>query len=165
MKFLFREIFFKEKNKKIKIDINLLMRIKQYLQIHDSTVESGGILCGFVCIDTFDLLITEMTVPCEGDVLKRNRFIRKSSEHIKIYKKLYETTNKTCLYIGEWHTHAESFPVFSKMDADNWKSISKKAKCLPIQIHLIAGTRAIKIWAVCKEEIPILIDTLFWDDV
>ena len=165
MKFLFREILFEEKNRKIKVDVNLLKRMKQYLPFGDETKESGGILLGVVCRDSLDLLITEMTVPYDGDVSKRYSFFRKSSEHIKVYNKLYESSSKTCLYVGEWHTHAESIPSFSKVDLDNWCFISRKAKDFPMQIHVIAGTCAIRFWAVCKNEKPLLLDTVIWDDV
>ena len=165
MKFLFREILFKEMNKKIKMDMNLLKRMKQYLQIHDSAVESGGILLGVVCRESLDLLITEMTVPYEGDVAKRNSFVRRSPEHIKVYNQIYESSNKTCLYIGEWHTHAECIPAFSKVDEDSWMSISRRASHFSMQIHVIAGTKAVRIWAVYKEAIPVLLDTLIWDEL
>ncbi|MDD6133653.1 MAG: Mov34/MPN/PAD-1 family protein [Selenomonadaceae bacterium] len=145
--------------------MNLLKRMKQYLQIGDGTEESGGILLGFVCRDSFDLLITKMTEPYEEDVSNRYSFTRKSLEHIKVYNEMYESSNKTCLYVGEWHTHAEDMPAFSKVDSDNWRTISRKAKDSSMQIHVIAGTRAVRFWAVCKEAEPVLLDTVIWDEV
>ena len=165
MKFLFREILFKEKDKRIKFDLNLLKRMKQYLQLQDETGESGGILLGFVSRESQDLLVTEMTVPYEGDESKRNRFVRKSQEHIKRYTELYESNHKTCLYVGEWHTHAEYTPVYSKIDEGNWNSISRKSKGFLMQIHVIAGTEAVGFWAVCNSEPPVLLDMILWVEV
>lgn len=165
MKFLFREILFKEKDKRIKFDLNLLKQMKQYLQLQDEAGESGGILLGLVCRESHDLLVTEMTVPCEGDESTRNRFVRKSQEHIKRYNELYKSSHKTCLYVGEWHTHAEHKPVYSKIDEDNWKSISRKSKDFMMQIHVIAGTGAVGFWTVYNGEPPVLLDMTIWDAV
>lgn len=162
MKSLFREIIFVEKKKKILFDINLFDNMRRYLQVQDDTRESGGILLGSVCKDNLAILVTEMTVPYEDDFSRRNSFIRQSFGHIKLYNERYTHSQKTCLYIGEWHTHPEDIPDFSKVDEDNWKSISNSNEVFPMQIHVIAGRVAIRFWAVCKNEMPVLLDTFMW---
>lgn len=164
MKILFRKILFAERKKRIFFDERLLNKMKPYLQLKDWHRECGGILLGYVCKENLDLCVTEMTVPYKGDCSKWNGFIRQSPEHVKMYNRIYESSNKTCLYVGEWHTHPENIPNYSKADEDNWKSISQADKAFPTQIHVIAGRVAVRFWAVCEGEKPILLDTLNWKE-
>ena len=69
-------------------------------------------------------------------------------------------------YIGEWHTHDEDLPNYSRLDLKNWKKIMKESPGNIEHFHIIVGSKAIRIWKFGKLlKDPDLIKTIYWEDV
>lgn len=151
---------------KIKICGNILNAMKEYVQEGIPSVESGGILIGKENISNNNVIINHLTFPMPKDKQKYDRFFRNDKKHIEIFNYLYNSSNKTLRYIGEWHTHPEAIPNFSSIDLNNWKRINDLFPFLINNYHFIIGYEAIRIWGFLgKNKNTKLLDTIFWEDM
>lgn len=150
--------------KKIKICHNITHTLFEYMQKDFFSNEAGGILIGKENKSNENIIINHITVPMTKDERKQNKFIRKDKRHIELFKNLYEKSDKTLRYIGEWHTHPEAIPNFSYIDLKNWEKISKDSKGDVEFYHIIVGYKAIRIWTITNKLQVRLINTIFWKD-
>lgn len=149
---------------KIKVSKSVLEQIYQYRQVGYLSSESGGVLIGRQIISTGNLIIDHCTVPMPLDVCKRTRYLRKDPKHIEFFTTLRQRENNIYAYVGEWHTHPELIPSYSSMDLRNWKRIGKESSAP--QFHLIAGTKAFRIWHYCPlSNSPYEVKTILWNQV
>ena len=111
-------------------------------------MEQGGILAGYYDKWIDGIIISDITYPQDEDVCGQFRFSRKSSGHQKIMDKLWETSEHTKSYIGEWHTHNQKNPEPSWIDVSNWKKIAKRKQNFDELFFVIVGTHNIGIWCV-----------------
>lgn len=129
----------------------VLNRLSTFIQ-HEGQSEAGGVLLGRVLKETGDIIIDEITVPTEGDQRSRFTFYRSRKKHQQAIDMAWEDSQKTCNYLGEWHTHPEPVPTPSSVDLRNWKARLKKdffdGPCL---YFIIVGTETIEAWEGCKE--------------
>lgn len=135
------------KNKKIKIEDNVLNLINSYKQLNRRDCEAGGILIGRENKESGNIIIEYASEPYEKDKRTRTSFYRQDKKHVEFYNDLYSKNNEIYAYIGEWHTHPEDYPNYSSKDINNWKRISKinndKEK---VYYHLILGNKEIRVW-------------------
>ena len=158
-------MYFEESNRKVKIESAVLETIKKYIQYGDRN-EAGGVLLGREERLSKNIIVDKLTTPGPCDERKRNSFFRKDAEHINCYEKLYYSSNMKYAYIGEWHTHHEEIPNYSKIDFDNWLIISKNDKSKNDHFHIIVGTKAIRIWKVShKTNLAEFMVTWEWRDI
>lgn len=131
----------------IKIDSNVIAEISSYVQDTFAKPESGGLLIFRENIGTGNIIIELNTVPFENDIQLRHKFKRKDKRHVEFFNKIYEESEGTYGYIGEWHTHAENHPNYSLTDIVNWRKIAKDS-CLKNKsfYHVIVGTDTLRIW-------------------
>lgn len=153
-------------NIQIKICCGVFQVMKKYIQIGDKSLEAGGILIGKENISDNNIIIRYITEPYESDKRTYSRFIRKDKRHIDIFKGIFKSSNQIYGYIGEWHTHDEDLPEYSKIDLKNWRKIMKESPGDIEHFHIIVGIKAIRIWnleKILKE--PKLIKTIYWNEV
>ncbi len=156
---------FEDGLRKIKIEDNVLARIRLFCQIKNNMPESGGILAGRENISNDNMIIENITEPMASDYQSRCRFTRKDPGHITFFQKLYRENNGTVRYIGEWHTHPEDVPHYSIIDLKNWKKIYRNAIEKQSQYHLIAGRKAIVIWKYSALNfLPVEVLSVNWED-
>lgn len=137
---------------KLKISQKVLETVNKYRQIHSHEPEGGGMLFGRLLIDSPDIVIDELSVPMEGDIRTRFSFHRSHKNHQKVLDCLWESSNKTCHYLGEWHTHPERNPSPSVVDINEWKRIMTKTLTESnMFIFMIVGTEQIRIWQGCRD--------------
>lgn len=83
--------------------------------------EIGGLLLGYRRGN--HLHITKSTFPGKKDVSQRYKFIRQDISHQLIAFSRWVRSGKKMGWIGEWHTHPETFPSPSLTDLSSWKSL------------------------------------------
>lgn len=164
-KIKFSSIIFSDDNRTIKISSVVLETIFKYIQKTDKALEAGGLLLGREDKETNNLIIDFCTSPFPNDKRSKYRFNRIDKKHIVEYEKINSNNENIYLYIGEWHTHPELEPSFSKIDYDNWININKEDNCCNFQYQIIAGIDKIRIWKVEDEGKIINIYGKSWNDL
>jgi len=155
-----------DQNISIKICFSIISIMKQYIQNGLFSLEAGGILIGKENISNNDLIVKYLTVPYKKDKRKHCRFLRQDNQHIRFFEKIYNEHDEVYRYIGEWHTHDENIPMYSKMDLNNWKKIYKDAPEDINHYHIIVGRKAFRIWKVNNYfDKPQIVKTIYWEDV
>lgn len=161
----FSNIIFSDNNRTIKISSTVLESIFKYIQKTDKALEAGGILLGREDKETNNLIIDSCTPPFPNDKRSKYSFYRIDKKHIVEYEKLNSNNENIYLYIGEWHTHPELEPSFSKIDYNNWININKEDNCYDFQYQIIAGIEKIRIWKVEEDKKIIKVYDKFWNDL
>ena len=128
--------------------------------------KAGGILLGRQNISNNNIIIEHHTEPMHGDYQTRLRFLRRDPGHLSFFQELYNNSNGTIGYIGEWHTHPEDIPQYSIIDLKNWRKIHGKSGTNQVQYHLIAGRNAVAIWKYSgKQPYLVKIASICWEDL
>lgn len=122
----------------------VIKNLNKFRQNDSIDPESGGLLLGRTDIHG-NTKIIDITVPLEGDIQSRFRFLRKSNKH----KDILLESKKKCLYFkGNWHTHPVKVPEPSWVDMISWKNTLKK--CKPGEskycFFIIIGIKDIRVW-------------------
>ena len=134
--------------KQVSITSDVIKALKEVQQDRNYKKEQGGILVGFYDSLIDSLVISDITYPQSQDVCSRFRFSRKSHGHQSIMDDLWEQSGHRKSYLGEWHTHNQTFPIPSSIDIRNWKKISKREHNFDEKIFVIVGTENIGIWCI-----------------
>lgn len=155
----------KDKDRKIKICNEILKTMYCYVQKEGKDNEAGGIIVGRENTDNNNVILEYVTVPMKHDVRTRIRYDRKDKEHLDYYKKLYNENEGIYAYYGEWHTHPEDSPRYSKADLNNWKKIARK-DVKNFQYHIIVGRKQIIIWKMgIGYLLPQFVGEISWDEI
>ena len=144
-----------DRDRSVKIQKELLSIIYDYLQNSFYSFEAGGIILGREDINSNNLIIDIITEPYKKDYRSRYKFVRKDQKHLKTYENENFRNNNIYMYVGEWHTHPEKIPHYSNIDKNNWERICKENIANPYQFHIIAGTEALSIWRISKNDCAI----------
>lgn len=131
---------------KLKIEESVAFFFSKYMEEYNFKIESGGIIVGTLNIHENQVIVTDITLPYVNDVRKSNMFKRDSFGHQEEMDKLWEESNRTKTYLGEWHTHKQDIPVPSWIDKNDWKRISKKTLNYKAAFFVIVGQKEIKVW-------------------
>lgn len=84
---------------------------------------------------------------------------------MSFFQRLYNNSNGTVGYVGEWHTHPEDVPKYSIIDLKNWRKIYINTKMNQVQYHLIAGRKALVIWKYSGNNLcPDKLASIYWED-
>jgi integrative and conjugative element protein (TIGR02256 family) len=118
-----------------------------FIQNSPSMPESGGVLLGRFIINSNDVVVDKVTVPTQGDRQGRFRFFRSHKPHQARIDEEWITSEGTCNYLGEWHTHPEANPIPSFCDLANWKKrlIFDRFDSDSL-FFVIVGTEQINVW-------------------
>lgn len=139
--------FLLSNNGKLKISVHALERMGKYRQVNDEDTEAGGVLLGRFIVDSKDIIIDEVSVPMVGDKRRRTSFVRNAKSHQRIIDFQWFNSKGTCNYLGEWHTHPESYPDYSGVDIENWKDRLKKDTFTSRFLYfIIVGIKKIEVW-------------------
>lgn len=126
------------------INEDVIVKLNEFRQSCYNDPECGGLLLGRTDIQG-NTKVIDITVPLEGDIQSRFRFLRKSNKH----KEILVESKKRCLYFkGNWHTHPVNIPNPSLTDTISWKNTLKK--CKPGEskyaFFIIVGITEIRVW-------------------
>ncbi|MBF0705795.1 Mov34/MPN/PAD-1 family protein [Alkalihalobacillus hwajinpoensis] len=151
----------------ILIEQHVIEVIKGMRQQKSYHKETGGMLLGSILSVNHGIVIRDYTKPLDGDYCSRYRYIRQKQSHNAILQKKWKQSNHTLMYLGEWHTHPEKEPHYSKQDMNNWKNLLKKSDTFTdYLLFIIGGIDGLKIWSGCRktEEIVLLFEGEYNED-
>lgn len=130
----------------IKIDKSVLERMYAFRQKEVHQYEVGGMVIGYRLKSNDTLIISDLTLPLETHSQSKTSFVRSSAHNAILEEKWYES-QKTIMYMGEWHTHFEKSPNRSRTDISSWKKLMKSAVTeTDILLFFIVGIDKYKIW-------------------
>lgn len=108
--------------------------------------EAGGLILGFIDIETNGLLSELITKPCRGDKRWRYGFYRGDGHQEKVSAWHRETDGRGTM-IGLWHSHPEPIPHPSGTDWNDLDNTLRSATYNgPGLVYLIVGTEYIGCW-------------------
>lgn len=132
---------------KIELSKNAIKNMFRYKQSTSKDIEGGGVLLGRFVINSKNVIVDEVSTPCLSDIRTNRRFKRDRDYHQRIIDKFWEESKGTCNYLGEWHTHAEWFPMPSRRDKESWKAILKNDNFSSRFLYfIIIGQKSIGVW-------------------
>lgn len=134
-------------NNKIKISPRALLGMKTFIQNDPREKEAGGVLLGRFLVGNNDVVVDYITVPMVGDKRSRFGFFRSKYAHQKRISEAWSTSQGTCNYLGEWHTHPEDDPYPSAYDFTDWKNkLNRDTFDSDFLFFIIVGTVQVNIW-------------------
>jgi integrative and conjugative element protein (TIGR02256 family) len=141
-----RLTFSRARSGRVQIRGTVLQAMLSFAQLDEDRVESGGLLVGRHIRESDDVIVDVATTPLPGDRQERYRFIRGKRAHQAELDRLWETSNGTWTYLGEWHTHAEPVPRPSSVDRSNWRRILTCDQFSEWLFFVIVGMTDLCIW-------------------
>lgn len=108
--------------------------------------EAGGLILGFIDLNTDGLLAESLTVPGRGDKRSRTSFFR-SARHQHEAEQWNEKNGGRGTQLGLWHTHPEPQPTPSGVDLNDCDNVLKNGTFdSGGLLYLIVGTSTIGCW-------------------
>jgi integrative and conjugative element protein (TIGR02256 family) len=140
----------------LKLSNNVINSMNEYVQDKHHKDEAGGVLLGRFILNSKDIIIDKVTIPLQGDFRSRFRYIREADGHQSLINEAWESSDGTCNYLGEWHTHPEDYPNPSGQDLKNWKEILNTRTFSSQYLYfIIVGIEEIRIWEGYKRKLRI----------
>jgi len=112
--------------------------------------ETGGVLMGYIAADYY--VVTDLIGPGPNAVHGLFSFEPDQEFHKQEIADLYERSKQTTTYLGDWHTHPNSFPYLSATDKKTAQKIASYSEArLPNPLMLVVAPPAcdFKAW-ICK---------------
>lgn len=132
---------------KLKITPEAFQRISEFIQIEPQHSEAGGVLLGRLIKDSKNIVIDRVSIPMVADKRTRFSFLRNAKIHQRIIDKAWKESSGTCNYLGEWHSHPESYPTPSGVDLKNWRNRLIQDTYFSRYLYfLILGIKEFYIW-------------------
>ncbi len=121
-----------------------LARFEQHSEVEP---EAGGVLLGRWLRDGSAVIVDEVTTPGGTDEAGRYTFHRSHEHHQRLTDEAWERSGGTCVYLGEWHTHAEPDPTPSRIDLDDWQRRLREDDVeADLRFFAIVGTEVTRLW-------------------
>lgn len=131
----------------LKLDVDVLHIFSKFRQMDRLATEAGGVIIGRHIVATDDVVADLATTPSKGDRRTRTSFHRSQEAHQPIVDTVWSRSAGTQVYLGEWHTHPEPYPVPSCMDMDDWqRRLERDVVDAGFVFFLIVGQAAVHVW-------------------
>lgn len=131
----------------IKISNNVVSLFHEYRQIGTRDTEAGGVLLGRFIRFSKNIVVDHVTAPMNRDIRRRYYFKKNRNDHQEAIQCIWEKSDGTCNYLGEWHTHPEPHPTPSGHDIKEWKKVLRDTICDSNELFfIIIGKESIGIW-------------------
>ena len=140
--------FLIQNNLELCLKDNVWDHFKLLQRANEFSAENGGILIGQLNPAEKQVLITDFTEAMKSDKRSRFHFFRSEKSHQKVMDDLWEESDFTKTYLGEWHTHDEDVPSPSSTDIREWKRICNRQYNSPDLFFIIVGKMEIGIWTI-----------------
>ena len=135
----------------IRVSYKLINQLLKFKQNNINTLESGGVLIGKYLNSGGTLLIDDFTPPQVSDQQGRCMYYR-SKSHNNLVQQIWRESDHYSTYVGLWHTHPESVPIYSSIDKDDWlyalNNSQYEGKNL---LFFIVGQSHIRCWLGTKK--------------
>lgn len=137
--------------RRIEVDASIRCIIKRLQMTYSFQEEIGGILIGCYDAELKSIRITDMSFPYPRDRKSKFRFNRRDAGHQQLMDRIWDESDHTKAYIGEWHIHDQEIPIPSSTDIKTWTRISRQNVALQdgsVLIHFQANRGIRRIVAV-----------------
>lgn len=114
-------VFIRDEGARLKLDEAVVGVLLGHAQRDQRALEAGGVLMGRHIRGTRDVVVDSVTTPMRGDRRSRFSFHRSQGPHQRALNDAWESSQGTCVYLGEWHTHPEPYPNPSSVDLADWR--------------------------------------------
>jgi integrative and conjugative element protein (TIGR02256 family) len=114
-------VFLRNEGARLKLDEAVVDVLLSHAQRDPNAMEAGGVLMGRHIRGTRDVVVDSVTTPMRGDARSRFSFHRSRKPHQRALDEAWESSEGTCVYLGEWHTHPEPYPNPSSVDMADWR--------------------------------------------
>ena len=114
-------VFIRDEGARLKLDEAVVGVFFSHAQRDPNAMEAGGVLMGRHIRGTRDVVVDSVTTPMRGDRRSRFSFHRSQRPHQRALNGAWESSQGTCVYLGEWHTHPEPYPTPSSIDLADWR--------------------------------------------
>ena len=123
-----------------------------FIQDESAKTEAGGVLLGRYIKGTDDVVVDRVTVPMPGDRRSRFGFFRRAKRHQYVVDLAWVGSNRSCNYIGGWHTHPENPPEPSRIDLRDWKrALRRETFDAESLFFAILGLVDLQVWEGFRE--------------
>ncbi|WP_289245284.1 Mov34/MPN/PAD-1 family protein [uncultured Methylophaga sp.] len=134
------------------ISLALMQSLCSWKQKDASSREAGGVVLGYIDIETNGLLACEFSKPGAGDRRSRNGFFR-GKRHQKEIDQWNKSSGGNGTLIGLWHTHPEKSPTPSSTDLNDCSNVLTKGCYSPDGLlYLIVGLEYIGVWFAARKK-------------
>jgi integrative and conjugative element protein (TIGR02256 family) len=140
-------VFSQADGSRVKLTVEVLVRLQSYAQHSLGAFEAGGVLIGRYLLDSNDIVVDDLTGPMPGDKRGRFFFHRAQTLHQQAIEKAWRASGGTRTYLGEWHTHPEPYPTPSGTDRRDWCRKLRHDQYFARLLFLIVGTTEIRGWS------------------
>jgi integrative and conjugative element protein (TIGR02256 family) len=140
-------VFSRHNGGRIKVTAAVLRVMQSYAQHGRRATEAGGVLLGRYLQGSADVVVDAVTVPMPGDKRSRYSFYRAKARHQAAIDATWQASGGTCTYLGEWHTHPETYPTPSGIDTTDWRRRLRTDDYHDELFFLIVGTVEIRAWS------------------
>jgi integrative and conjugative element protein (TIGR02256 family) len=124
-----------------------LALLLSHRQLGRKDKEAGGVLLGRYIRGCRDMVIDSLSVPGPKDWRTRTSFYRLREHHQKAIDEAWQSSRGTVNYLGEWHTHPESFPTPSNVDIWDWRRrLQEDTFDSGSLLFLIVGLEQMRVW-------------------
>ncbi len=137
-----------------------LSTLLSYIQNGPGKREAAGVLLGRHILNSEDIVVDGATRPMPGDWRTRTQYRRARRRHQIEIDQAWKRSHGTCTYLGEWHTHAEPYPIPSKIDMQDWQRRLRVDKYTEPIFFVIVGTSAICAWEGRRDGSFILLESI-----
>lgn len=128
-----------------------LQHVRRYRQTAPWATEAGGQLFG--TLSAAQVCVSEASGPYPGDERSRYRY---RSNPAAAQRAIEDRHKRGLLYLGEWHTHAEDYPVASGLDDDAMRRliVSSQLNSNALLMMIVGRARSpqgLAVWSVSRE--------------
>lgn len=109
------------------------------------SVESFGVLIGTTSLDRRDIWIETVTTPLPHDRPSQSSFVLLDPGHQRAVCREFTCSRNRAIYLGTWHTHAESIPEPSAIDRKDWLACLRANPRRPLAFVLV-GTEKVRVF-------------------
>ena len=126
--------------------IAFIQALSSWRQIRCLSREAGGLILGYIDIETGGLLAEKLTTPGRGDQRSRTGFFRGVNHQLDAAKWHHSTAGRGTM-LGLWHTHPEPIPTPSGTDWTDLSNVLAQGQHNGQGlIYIIVGTTKISCW-------------------
>lgn len=130
---------------------DVLQALANYAQYFPDQPEQGGVLIGHHPHTFQNINVTQWTTPQEGDRATQFHFHRSADPHMKLVHEAWEASEGALTYVGEWHTHPEEEPLFSRTDLMFWRKATQEFTYPGAGlVFIIVGTVKTRAWYMAR---------------
>jgi len=108
-------------------------------------LETGGVLVGYVA-DNAESVILYVFGPGPNASHRRRRFLPDHEWQCKQINRLFEDSDGTYVYLGDWHTHPDATGRMSWLDHLTLRAIAKHPEARLVSPLMLIGGGAPNAW-------------------